>query len=107
MHHARQRIRTPVTIPPTYEGEAKERRGGWVVVGMVFICQHGLYRTALHRFCNKLGRVGPFNRAEALGPPRLSRGLPRHRTSVTIFSVSLDTEKGMLAFFAKRKYSGV
>ena len=48
--------RTPVTLLRRYEGVAKKRLGGWVVVGMVFICQHGLRRTTLHRICNKLGR---------------------------------------------------
>ena len=84
MHHARQRTRAPVTLLSRYEGVAEERRGGWVVVGLIFICKHGLHRTTLHRFCNKLRRVDYFNRAKAPGPPWLPRGLARHRTTVTI-----------------------
>ena len=84
MNHARYRTRGPVTTLPRYQGVAIERDGGWVVVEMVFICKHGLHRTTLHRFRNKLGRVDHFNRAKALGPPRLLRGLSCHRPSVTV-----------------------
>ena len=71
-----------MTLIPRYEGVVKERRGVWVVVGMVFTRKHGLHRINLHRFGNKLGRIDHFNRAKALGTPWLPRGLPRHRTSV-------------------------
>ena len=84
MHNARQRTRAPVTLLPRYKGVAKERRGGWVGGRDCLHCKHVLHRTTLHRFCNMPGRVDYFNRAKALGPPWLPRGLPRHRTPVTV-----------------------
>ena len=76
-----------------------------MVVGVVFICKHGLHRTTLHRSCYKLEQVDHFIHAQSLGPPLIPRGFPSHCASVTVFRVFLNTEEDVSVYFGSRKYN--